>query len=60
MESGRAGKGYVAAERNRPAAAPSSFLLFFPFHKVENTREGQITPPDRTNKLFFFFFPPPP
>src|SRR3990170_1182635 len=45
-----AGKGYVAAERNRPEDAPIGLIpvdsLFSPVrkvsYKVENTREGQI------------------
>jgi DNA-directed RNA polymerase subunit alpha len=49
------GKGYVAAERNRPEDAPIGFIpvdaLFSPVRKVsyrvENTREGQILDYDK-------------
>src|SRR5438309_1825611 len=50
-----AGKGYVAAERNRPEDAPIGLIpvdsLFSPVrkvsYKVENTREGQILDYDK-------------
>src|SRR6202171_810270 len=50
-----AGKGYVAAERNRPDDAPIGLIpvdsLFSPVrkvsYKVENTREGQILDYDK-------------
>src|SRR5204862_481430 len=50
-----AGKGYVAAERNRPEDAPIGLVpvdsLFSPVrkvsYKVENTREGQILDYDK-------------
>src|SRR5207237_548064 len=49
------GKGYVAAERNRPEDAPIGLIpvdsLFSPVrkvsYKVENTREGQILDYDK-------------
>ena len=53
--SGTMGKGYVAAERNRPDDAPIGLIavdsLFSPVkkvsYKVENTREGQILDYDK-------------
>src|ERR1700704_2642654 len=57
-----AGKGYVAAERNRPEDAPIGLIpvdsLFSPVrkvsYKVENTREGQILDYDQLNVFVNF------